>query len=360
MNAILIREGKNRGPYKNIGDFTQSIAQRQYWGDKIDKLVDIEELSDVESEVPVNVVMNGWFMWYPEKFPPAPCINPLFVSFHLSPSFERDFFKEKTIKYLKAHEPIGTRDTKTKELMEKYGIKSYFSGCLTLTLDKTYLEEKHGDDIYIVDPVIHYSYRKTLLGKCLSLLSLSVYLVNNFTKIKLLSKKFLHQKRTPIAKISKSIDELLETAAFYRTYSKCFADDIIFNAEYISQIVDNYVSVEEKFCMADERLKKYAKAKLVITRRIHAALPCLALKTPVILTINDDIIANTPQIASDGGRFGGILELFNYKKFSKNGIVTEGCDPYISMDNIPQNPERYLYYRDLLDKKVSDFVKVKK
>ncbi len=151
MNAVLIREGKNRGPYKNIGDFTQSIAQKQYW-ERVDMVVDIEELSDVKSNDPINVIMNGWFMWYPEKFPPAPCINPLFVSFHLAPSIESSFFTEETIKYLKQHEPIGTRDTKTQEMMEKYGIKSYFSGCLTLTLSKSYLKENHGDNIYIVDP----------------------------------------------------------------------------------------------------------------------------------------------------------------------------------------------------------------
>lgn len=354
MNAVLIREGKGRGPLKNIGDFSQSIAQRQYWH-KVDCVLDMEELSDVESDETINVVMNGWFMWYPEKFPPAKCINPLFISFHVAPSIEKLFFTEKTINYLKQHEPIGTRDTKTKELMEKYGIKSYFSGCLTLTLDRTYYQEKHGDNIYIVDPIVNYGSHSSIVGKAISLLSFLLYMLSHFPKISKLSRRFYHQAKTPLSKISRKLDEYLETTVFYHNYSRCFSDEILLNATYLSQIVDNYVSVEEKFRMADERLRWYSTAKLVITRRIHAALPCLALKTPVILTINDDIISNKPKAIADGGRFGGILEFFNYKKFTKKGIESEGCDEFIHLDNIPKNPTKYVYYKDMLDKKMKDF-----
>lgn len=356
MNAVLIREGKSRGAYKNVGDFTQSIAQRQFCS-HIDTVIDMEEMDEVKSEVPINVIMNGWFMWYPEKFPPAPCINPLFVSFHLAPSMEERFFTDETIEYLKKHEPIGTRDTTTQRLMEKHGINSYFSGDLTLTLDKTCLQEQHGEDIYIVDPLVNYFYEGSKLSKAFSLLSHFLYGIVHYGKMNKLSKRFYHQDGLSFLRFSKKLQDLVETTAFYRGYSKGFSDEILLNAHYISQIVDNYVSVDEKFRMADERLRKYAKAKLVITRRIHAALPCLSIKTPVILTINDDIIDDKPQIASDGGRFGGNLELFNYKKFSKRGIKSEGCADYITLDNIPDNPDRYLHYRGLLYEKVEDFVK---
>ena len=356
MNGVLIREGKGRGAFKNVGDFTQSIAQRQYWK-KIDTNVEMEELDEVESNEPVNVIMNGWFMWHPEKFPPSPCVNPLFVSFHIAPSIEHQFFTEETVAYLKKHEPIGTRDTTTQKLMEKYGIKSYFSGCLTLTLDKTYLQKEHGEDIYIVDPLVNYFYPGSKIGKVKSLLGHFWYCLTHYSKMSKLSKMYYHHEGLSYLQFSKKLQDLIETTAFYRKYSQCFSDDIILNAHYISQIVDNYTSVDEKFRMADERLKKYAKAKLVITRRIHAALPCLSIRTPVILTINDDIIDDKPQIASDGGRFGGNLELFNYKKFSKNGVESVGCDNYITLKNIPTNPEKYLYYRNLLNDAVEAFVK---
>jgi hypothetical protein len=51
-------------------------------------------------------------------------------------------------------------------------------------------------------------------------------------------------------------------------------------------------------------LKRYATAKLVITSRIHCALPCLALGTPVIFI-------NAFDSFVDSCRFEGLLNLFN-------------------------------------------------
>jgi len=51
---------------------------------------------------------------------------------------------------------------------------------------------------------------------------------------------------------------------------------------------------------------KYARAKLVITIRIHAALPCLALNTPVIL-VNKNF----------NKRFPGLLQFF-YEKYNNS------------------------------------------
>ena len=57
----------------------------------------------------------------------------------------------------------------------------------------------------------------------------------------------------------------------------------------------------ERFRLAKSLLEKYSKAKLVITTRIHGALPCLAFHTPVIF-INK---------IYDYYRFPGIYELLN-------------------------------------------------
>ena len=38
----------------------------------------------------------------------------------------------------------------------------------------------------------------------------------------------------------------------------------------------------KRFNIAKKLLDKYSKAKLVITSRLHGALPCLALNTPFI------------------------------------------------------------------------------
>lgn len=54
--------------------------------------------------------------------------------------------------------------------------------------------------------------------------------------------------------------------------------------------------------IAEEHVKAYARAKLVITSRIHCALPCLALGTPVILV----------RTKFDADRFKGLFDFFNY------------------------------------------------
>lgn len=105
MFGILKRE-KGVGNIKNIGAYVQSIAQRQFLSDKKTCYVEIEELSSFKSDEKVNVIMNGWFMHNPEAFPPSESINPLFISFHLTPPAEKDFFTPQTIQgiYLLCHQ----------------------------------------------------------------------------------------------------------------------------------------------------------------------------------------------------------------------------------------------------------------
>ena len=54
---------------------------------------------------------------------------------------ENKIFSAETIYHLKQHAPIGCRDFYTVSLLEKYGIPAYYSGCMTLTLGKTYKQK---------------------------------------------------------------------------------------------------------------------------------------------------------------------------------------------------------------------------
>ena len=47
---------------------------------------------------------------------------------------------------------------------------SYFSGRLTLTLDRTYLQEENGENIFIVDPLINYFYEGSIVSKAMTLI----------------------------------------------------------------------------------------------------------------------------------------------------------------------------------------------
>jgi hypothetical protein len=78
-------------------------------------------------------------------------IRPLFISFHISNNK-----KIKKIKKILKYEPIGVRDFDTMNVLQKNGIKSYFSSCLTLTLGKTYYSKIKKNIIYLVD----YKFKK--------------------------------------------------------------------------------------------------------------------------------------------------------------------------------------------------------
>ena len=54
------------------------------------------------------------------------------------------------------------------------------------------------------------------------------------------------------------------------------------NITYISHQFDIKLTHVERFQLAKKLLDKYARAKLIISTRLHGSLPCLALNTPVI------------------------------------------------------------------------------
>lgn len=90
-------------------------------------------------------------------------------------------------------------------------------------------------------------------------------------------------------------------------------------------------------------MNKYAHAKLVITSRIHCALPCLALGTPVIYLNGFNNFVDTC-------RFNGILNLFNRIDIDpKSGKFTANfeIEKIIDETNSIQNPEAHL----ILEKK---------
>ena len=108
---------------------------------------------------------------------------------------------------------------------------------------------------------------------------------------------------------------------FYREYKRFFRKEILINAEYINQQSIEYIrkfpTNEELLKEAERLVKCYAKAKLVVTSRIHCALPCLGLGTPVIYT------EDAHQSEASACRFGGLRELFNILKWDNGHLVKE-------------------------------------
>lgn len=320
MNGILKCSGT--GEVKNIGDYIQSVAQEQFWEHK-DCFVERESLNTFSANETVNVIMNAWFMWMPQNFPPSSIINPLFVSFHIVPQIASQMLTDKSIEYLKKYEPIGARDTGTMELLRNYGIESYFSGCLTLTLGEKYKSDKKNEAVYFVDPYYEFGGGKKQF-RLVRHFKAWWYCVKYRKKVN----KFINNFACEFSSLYKhfpSFEKRLMTSSFYHSYSKFFSDEILFNAEYINHSVkqSEYPTDELKMEYARTLIKKYASAKLVVTSRIHCGLPCLGVETPVIFVTSEALNGNSVR---SSGRFGGLIDLFHIAEWTQDGVKAVSND----------------------------------
>ncbi|AYV77974.1 MAG: glycosyltransferase [Edafosvirus sp.] len=283
----------------NLGDEIQSIAAKQFIPN-IDYLVDrdtnnitstLAHNNDRPPTTQINVIYNGWFDGQYTKFPPPDVINPLMISFHINETDhtsddcykhkEKDIIEFKpiasNIEYLKRYEPIGCRDTHTCELLNKYGILSYFSGCLTLTLKNNF--NTRNDEILIIDS--HIMCRE---------------LLHNIIP------KHIRQK-----------------------------------AIYLEQSLEKLVGHNEKMELAQNLLDRIAQAKLVITSRLHTALPALAFKTPVIF-LHDNL---------KDVRFKGILKFL--KCYTAGDKLDVDLDHYSMTYKHKENKELDTIIKNLTD-----------
>ena len=216
--------------------------------------------------------------------------------------------ESKTAKnFLKKYEPIGCRDRNTNEVLNKIGIQSYFSGCLTLTL-KPFSDIENNHKIILTD-------------------------------------------------VPKEIE----------TYVKCLLPekDIITQTHLIPDEKRGASWQSREQCL-EEHLKLYQGADLVITTRLHCALPSIALGTKTILIskydedwkkrISDFAEYCTMFSAQDildkkADRlllFPELIENEGIKKLQEK--ISETCKDFIrnvknnSEDNLPNRDDYIKYY----------------
>lgn len=247
--AIILNYNTN-----NLGDDIQTYAAMQLLPD-YEFILDRENLATSDIKEEVKFICNGWFMNNPTNWPPAPNLIPLFISFHVS-DFNNSsnlMLSDKLLEYYKKHEPIGCRDYHTLRLFKDRGIKAYFSSCLTLTLENKFSAFEKSNNILVVDPF-------------------TLYLNNDY-------KKYIIRKIIPDVKYN--------------------------DIEYFSHSFIPNENIAERMKNIAFVIEKYSKASLIITSRIHAALPALALGTPVIFI---DLGFDSNNFRN---RFEGIIDLFN-------------------------------------------------
>jgi hypothetical protein len=273
----------------NLGDEIQSIAAQQFLP-KIDLRIDRDHLNLTPNGAPElsKIILNGWHTHAPENWPPASFLHPLITSFHVTrQKFSKNsgglnpvdiLLQGKNLEYLRAYAPIGARDFWTRDLLLERGVESYFSGCLTLTLGTQEPLDRE-DYICAVD--------------------------------------------VPESALLK-LREISKARLFVRTH-------------YLDGGTNG-----ERVYLAQRRLSLYSRAKCVITTRLHCALPCLALGTPVLLLADVD----------RDDRFGGLGTLLNHctlKDFVQGKIAYD-------VDNPPLNSNEFATYRARLIRGVRLFI----
>lgn len=210
----------------NIGDEIQGIASMKFLP-RIDEFVYRETIDRFipKNHAKTKLIMNAWWMHQPQNFPTSKYVDPLLISMHFSPDIRDKFLTKQVRDYLVNNGPVGCRDLSTYKWLQKQNIPSYFSGCLTLTLQRNY-EIPREDYILCVDT-------------------------------------------NP--KLVEAIKE--------RTSRPVYE---------ISRVIQPCYTTQQRFELAKIILRLYHNAHLVISSRLHVILPSLAMETPVLRIISDE------------------------------------------------------------------------
>lgn len=252
----------------NIGDDIQSYAASRFLP-RIDYLVDRE---DLEGFVPnkkekVKVIMNAWYIHDKFNFDISPYIDPLHISIFLKKypyeagiTIGSDYINDNVISNYRKYGPVGTRDLHTKKLLDKLNVDNYFSGCMTLTINKF-------DDVKKEDYIV---------------------------TVGLTDEEISYIKSRTNRKVIKFIQDVKKGS---------FSNE----------------AWEERRKRVEKTLRLYQGAHMVITNKLHCSLPCLALGTPVLLLYDRSFSENKDRI----GTFLPYLNHINREDLTSKNIDFE-------------------------------------
>lgn len=236
----LIPEMPNRPV--NLGDPIQSYAVKLLYkemGIRDEDIIpvpryDIENYNGEECICVVNTCSTYEELAYDSHFmPPSNKVHAITFSLHINRHIE-----DKEAGFYRKCLDVGCRDVFTVNELSKIGANAYLTGCLTLTFPKRSAAcDESADKVYLID--VQPEFKKLIPSHLL--------------------------------------DGAIELSSIYR-----FPITHNSNRMTLEEAMDFHAMGEERI----ELLKK--TAKLVITSRLHAASPCLAMGIPVIMTKHDD------------------------------------------------------------------------
>jgi len=307
-------------PTENLGDDIQTLAAWQFLP-KVDVIIDRDYIDKVRLNEEVKIIMNGWFTYRPRSWPPPRVFRPLFISLHITPKAANKLLRPEVIKYLRNYE-VGARDLYTLKLLESKRINVYFSGCLTLTLNyKLKHRVRRGSKILIVD--LNEEAMKHLPKKVLEKAEISTHYLLNKVETFLLTKAFI-----PLNLLIPRTHRPLLSGLKYK----------------LNHLLSKRIMIEERLRRAATQIVKLASAKLVITSRLHAALPATAFRTPVIF------VTENPKKP----RYRGLLRFVNHFTIKEFKSIVRKIDWNSPMRN-PNEDELSKLKRELI-RKVEKFI----
>ena len=136
----------------NIGDEIQSSAAMRFLP-HIDEYVpreNIKYFKPQDTNHLTKVIMNAWWMWKPQNFPPSKYVKPLLISMYIRKEIRKKFLTKEVKEYLINNGPVGCRDLSTLKYMTENNIPAYFSGCLTLTLQRNQEIKREENKIWFI------------------------------------------------------------------------------------------------------------------------------------------------------------------------------------------------------------------
>ena len=263
----------------NIGDHIMGLAVEKIYDSmnipkeqRVDILMtDVHDYAGEYMILPINMYLD---YTYGNTFPLSERIIPVFFGTHM-------LAEQGDLKYLQKYKhfgPFGCRDEYTMKAMRKNGLDAYISGCFSiLSVDKRGKDIK-GDKVCLVD-----------VPECLM-------------------EYVPEEMRGEVERLSHVFD---------------------YTDKHLNFKQAQRIGTE----LAIERLKYYREhAKLVVTSRLHCALPCLSMGIPVILVRTD-----IPQryLSAFDGRFAGVDKFMKMYTPNEFANIDWKIQP-IDLDNIKQ------------------------
>lgn len=220
----------------NIGDDVQSLSLSQpHLLGKPDLWIDRDQFADYANAGEVDLVANGFFLCASRSgklaFPPPPNIRTRYVALCASniPN------SAETIAHFRASGPVGCRDLHSVKWCQNRGLEHYFASCPSCLLERDF--DAPGKSVAPYDP------------------------------------------DGPIVLVDVNPKDLPPFGISNRPFL-CLTNRVR---------PGDHRGAEARFAALRRRLRVLRSASLVITNRLHVAMPCIGMGVPVVMVEADSL-----------------------------------------------------------------------